>query len=394
MPPLRRLLRYALAALLLAGAASHGLAQSVPAPATILDDPEVQRLGEEGLNLVYDMRFDEARARFDALERRYPEHPLPPFLKALEAWWLILVDFRSEEHDDDFFDAMKEVERRADRLLRGDDEHFDANFFKAAALGFRGRLRSNRGQWFRASRDGYASLDHVFFVGDYAEHDADFGFGEGVYDYFAWAVPRRYPVVKPFMGLFPRGDRDRGLEALERTAAEGTFIRTEAAYFLHQVYTIYEPDYDAALRIITELRERHPANPLFHVLEGRTYARWGRWDEAREAFEGVLQRYRARAPGYSDGIAEQAFYFLGRERMARRDYQQALSYLGQLAVLVERFDDDSFFKTMGRLRQGMSHDALGQRQAAVGHYRTVLTLEDYSRAHDRAERYLNRPFGQ
>lgn len=362
-------------------------------PETILDDPEVKRLGQEGLDLVYGMRFDEARLRFDTIELRHPEHPIGPFLHALEAWWQILVDFEDESRDAAFFDAMKEVERRADRMLRRDENDFDAQFFKAAALGFRGRHRSNRGAWFRASRDGYEALDYVFAVAEYDELNADFGFGKGVYDYFAWAVPRKYPVAKPFMGLFPRGDRGRGLAALERTAAEGTFIRTEAAYFLFQIHSVYEPDYDASLRLIAGLHERHPGNPLFHALLGRTHARWGRWDEGRATFEGVLERYRAGRAGYGPGIAEPAFYFLARERMVRGAYTEALAYLGQLDVLTARHDDATYYRAMGRLRKGMCLDALGHRSAAQAQYRAVLAMDEVSRSHDRAERYLKRPYG-
>jgi hypothetical protein len=47
---------------------------------------------------------------------------------------------------------------------------------------------------------------------------------------------------------------------------------------------------------------------------------------------------------------------------------------------------------MGRLRQGMTYDALGQRAVARQRYQEVLRMKEWASSHDRAERYLNRPY--
>jgi tetratricopeptide (TPR) repeat protein len=373
--------------------AAPSLASAQTRGGSVLDDPLVEYQAQRGLNLLYNFEFEQANRLFDQIDRRYPEHPIGPFLRALNTWWQILLDLSDESLDEAFLAEMDHVIRRSDRMLRRDRRSFDAMFFKGAALGFRGRLRSNRGNWWLAARDGVRAMDYVFAVADSDPTNADFQFGRGIYDYYAAVVPERYPYTRPAMILFPRGNRDRGLRLLERTAREGRFIQTEAAYFLLQIYYVFEDDREKSLQYAQWLRTKHPRNSFFHTFEGRVHARWGDWRQTREVFTDVLQRYRRGETGYNVATAEQALYFLGRVSMLYTEHETALRHLRELDRLASRTDADTYFKVLGRLRQGMTFDAMGRRDDAVRMYRSVLSMRDWAGAHDRARLYLERPYG-
>jgi tetratricopeptide (TPR) repeat protein len=374
---------------LMAGAvplAAEGQAQSV------LDDPLTRFQAERGVAAIYDMQFARAERLFDQVDRRNPDHPVGPFLKALSTWWMILLDLADESHDDQFNAEMEEVIRRADRILQRDRQNFDAMFFKGAALGFRGRLRSNRGEWYGAAMDGRRAMRYVLAIGEHDGQNADYSFGKGIYDYFAALIPDRYPYTRPVMVFFPRGDRDRGLGLLSRTAHEGTFIRTEAAYFLLQIYHVYERDYDKSLQYASLLRERHPDNPFFHTFEARVYARWGNWRRSTPIFEEVLRRHSRNAPGYNVAMAEQGLYFIARGHMAFGEHDRALRRLRELVALAPSRPADSYFQVLGQLRLGMALDALGRREEALASYRRVLRMKDWHGSHETARTYLQTPF--
>jgi hypothetical protein len=375
-------------------AAAQRTAQAQPAPGqkSVLDDAMAQFQIKRGLDLLYHMKFEQAHAMFDLVDRRFPDHPIGPFLKALDTWWKILIDLSDDTHDAAFFAAMDEVIERSDRLLKRDPNHFDAMFFKGAALGFRGRLRSNRGDWWQSARDGMRAMDYVLGVAKKDPKNPDFAFGKGIYDYYADAVPERYPFVKPVMVFFPDGDKARGIQELERTAKEGRFIQTEAVYFLLQIYYLFEQDYDKSVEYVTWLREHYPDNAFFHAFEGRVYARWGHWGRAEEIFDDVLTGYKQKKTGYNAAAAEQALYFMARGRMAYADYPQALAHLNRLEALAARNDREGYFKVMGRLRLGMVYDALGQRPQAVARYRQVLQMKDWSESRARAKQFLEQPY--
>ncbi|NNE46620.1 MAG: hypothetical protein HKN37_08160 [Rhodothermales bacterium] len=366
-------------------------AQSNP-NGSVLDDPLVKDVGKTGLDHLYNLEFDAAREAFVQIDRRFPGHPIGPFLNSLTTWWEILLDIQDQSRDEQFFKAMDEVIRRADKMLDRDDRSVDAMFFKGAALGFRGRLRSNRGDWFKAAMDGKKAMDYVLAVPEIEEQKPDYSFGKGLYDYFAAVVPQRYPFVKPVMAFFPKGDRALGLKEIQHTADNGYFIQTEAAYFLLQIYYLYELDYEGCVRYVTWLRDHYPRNSFFHGLEGRVYAKWNEREKASRIFADIVELYKEKQTGYNEPLAEQALYYLGRLRMSDRDYDGALTYLLQLEALSARSSQDTYFKVMGRLRQGMAYDAIGKRSLATSRYREVLKMKAHARSHERAERYLKKPY--
>lgn len=359
---------------------------------SILDDPIVRFQVQRGLDLLYDMQFEQADKLFNQVDRRYPNHPAGPFLKALSTWWEILLDLSDTSHDEAFFAQMEEVIERSDRLLKKNKDNFDAIFFKGAALGFRGRLRSNRGDWYKSALDGKRAMDYVLRVARKDPSNADYAFGKGIYDYYAAAIPDRYPFVKPVMIFFPRGDRARGIRALEWTARDGVFIQTEAAYFLLQIYYLFERDFEKSVEYVNWLRKEHPNNPFFHTFEGRVYAHWGKWGDAGAIFSNVLARYEKKMPGYNQAMAEQALYYRGRAHMVYARYDEAIADLTALRRLSATKPGESYFEVWGRLREGMAYDAAGYRDRAVACYREVLSMDNRADVHDMARRFLNSPY--
>lgn len=362
---------------------------------SILENEYVRTRARRGLDLLYDMKFSEAERVFAQISRRYPEHPVGPFMEALSTWWQILLDLPNTSHDDAFYDAMDEVIDRADRMLDENPDSQDAAFFKGAALGFRGRLHSNRHHWIRAAYDAKRAMDYVLGLAEKNPRNDDFIFGKGIYDYYAALVRERYTVAKALMAFFPEGDKERGLRELRRTAEQGWFIQTEATYFLLQINYRYEEDFQKSLQNVRWLRERHPNNPFFHNFEGRVYAKWGRWRKAQGIFDTVLARHAAGRSGYNDHQAEIALYYIGRSHLVYDEYRKALGYFVQLERLTadEEEGEESYYRTLGRLRQGMIYDALGQREIARDRYESVLEMEDHAEAHDRAEKFLDEPYG-
>ncbi|MDX1419883.1 MAG: hypothetical protein R3181_07950 [Rubricoccaceae bacterium] len=380
--------------LALAAGAAVPAAEAQPRddPSTILDDRAFEMPARRGLGLLYNAEFAEAEAAFDTLAARYPDHPAAAFLRALVPWWQILLDLADTSHDEAFYRAMDEVVRQADRRLRRDPYDLDAQFFKGAALAFRARLRANRRDYVRAAFDAKGALDYVVDVARHDRSNADFQFGKGVYDYYAAVLREEHPRLRPLLTFFARGDRDRGRHLLEVTFQRGTYLQAEAAYQIALLEYVHERDYDDARRYVGWLRYYYPGNPFFHTLEGRLHASFGHLDEADAVFRAVLARHDAGTQGYNAAAAEQALYYLARSAMARRDYDAALAHLDRLEAVSARRPAPSSFTVLGRLRQGMAHDARGEREAALRHYEAVLDGPDRSGAHERARGYIESPY--
>jgi tetratricopeptide (TPR) repeat protein len=362
---------------------------------TVLNDPFVRRAGTKGLNRLYNMRSEKAQALFRKIDARYPNHPVGPFLQGLNLWWTIMLDLTDTSHDEAFFEKMDQVIERCEEILDEDPDHFDALLFKGAAHGFKARLASNRSDWWSALQNGRKAIGPTRRVAEIApEGNGDYVFGKGLYDYYTAILEEEYPAVKTFTWMIPDGNRERGLRLLKRTARTGRYVRTEAIYYLTQVYYLYEDDYTAARRYVRQLRRRHPDNPYFHNFEGRIHARWGRWDQAHEVFSEVAARAEAERAGYNAHMESIARYYLARGRLYREQYEAALAHLDRLDTLTTRDEEDNRFRILGALYEGMVYDAMGQRGKAKQRYRAVLSMDDPVGVHDRAERYLDEPYSR
>ncbi len=361
---------------------------------SILDDPFVREQGKRGLDSLYNMAFDDAEVIFDRIAARYPNHPVGPFLNGLNVWWRILPDLENTAHDDEFYRYMQATVDRADALLDRTPDHFDAPFFKGIALALQARLKSNRGEWVGAMRRGRRAIGYVREARDQAPHIEDFAFGRGMYDYYAAIIPEEYSAARMVMWMLPEGDREGGLQMIHRAAEEGWYIQSEARYFLAQIYALYEDDYREAQKHMDWLRAAHPHNSYFHAYAARLHSRRGHLRQARDVYAEVATRHKAGWTGYNTPIAQEAYFQMARERLIRNDYEAALQYLAEIEALHAHDSvDNRKYVVLGRLYQGMVYDATDRREQAVNRYRIVLSMDDHSNSHERAERYLDDPYG-
>ncbi len=386
--------RIALSVLLLLIVATTAFAAAAPArrPASIIDDPAFREQVIAGLDRLYSMDFPAADARFAAVERRFPDHPAGPLLRALVPWWRLLVDPENTSLDADFSKHIERSLALSKRRLKKNRDDPDGLFFEAGASAFRARLATYRQSWLRAGLDGRRALKNMRRLAKQDPGNDDLAFGIGLFDYLVEAVPQRYRWLKAVARLFPKGDKARGLAELARAAEKSRFAKTEARYALFQIFDQFEGNLPRATAELSQLRLAYPTNSLFHVAEGRMYARWGRWAEAGVILQEVAERQVEGAPGYSGAVAEEALYWLARVEMGQRRYDGAIEYLDRLEFLAAERTYDAYYQAVGRLRRGMAYDALGRRDEALRCYREVLAMKNVGDARDRAKEFVERPF--
>lgn len=361
-------------------------------PQSILNDEQFRGELRQGLDRLYDMDYAGANAAFAEIEKRYPDHPVGPFLRSLQPWWEILVDPDDDSHDDAFFGSMSEVIQRCDRRLRRDPQDLDGLFFKAGALAFRGRLYTDRKSWLRAALDGRKALQLLEEVRKRDPENPDLLLGVGLFDYLADVAPHQYPILKPFTRFFPQGSRQRGLAEIAEAVEKGSFVQAEAAFCLVQINYIFEHDFATSLHYARWLRDRYPDNAVFHVYEGRALAQLNLWPDEHQDLLDVLTRQSEGKTGYRGDVIQQALYVLGRDDVRWRQFGEAVPVLSRLEALPTRSSADQEYKAYGRLYRGMALDALGRRDEAVFWYNRALAARPPGEVRDKARGYLRAPF--
>jgi tetratricopeptide (TPR) repeat protein len=367
---------------------------SSPARSQWIEDPAIDARVQRGIDYIYNIEFEKADKEFAEVVRLAPDHPAGYFFQAMTEWWRILSNFDDESRDKHYYEMLAKVVDMCDKRLEANENDVTALFFKGGAVGFRGRLRANRGAWLAAANDGLVALPAVRKAFKLEPANYDVLLGMGIYNYYADVVPSQYPIVKPLMIFLPGGDKKKGLEQLELAAQKARYAKTEAMYFLLQTYFTYEKHFVRALEIARELRTKYPRNPLFHRMVGRCYVSLGYWAEGFKIFSEVEERYRNHQDGYDDYDGREAYYYIGRQYFLAGQFDESLKNLYRCDELSRKIDKNgsSGFMSMANLTIGLIYDVQKKRGSALAQYQKVLNMKEYENTYKDARRFMEHPY--
>jgi tetratricopeptide (TPR) repeat protein len=359
-----------------------------------LDDPALDQRLMRGIDKLYNYEFDRADSDFTEVIRQRPDHPAGYFFRAMVQWERIISNFDDESQDDKLYQMLDVVIEMCEKRLDEHPNDVTAMFFNGGAVGFRGRLRANRGKWVGAANDGIVALPLVRKAYELEPNNYDVLLGIGIYNYYASVIPEKYPIVKPAMLFFPNGDRKKGLEQLRQASLNGKYAKVEAMYFLMQNYFVYEKDYASALELARKLHEKYPNNSMFHHYVGRCLVSTGYLGEAKDIFIDIEKRCSKKQLGYDTYDAREAYYYLGKFDFMAGRFDAALKNLYRSDELSRKLDKDepSGFMSLGNLLIGMIYDAQGKRQDAIQQYQKVLAMKEYEDSHKESKKYLEKPY--
>jgi len=103
--------------------------------------------------------------------------------------------------------------------------------------------------------------------------------GLGLYNYYVDTLGAMARVLRFFMGI-PGGSKPEGVRLLEQAISDGVLTPNLARFYLALNLHRYDQQYEKALRVISPLAEKYPANPLFQLARGDLYAKLGRKEKA------------------------------------------------------------------------------------------------------------------
>jgi hypothetical protein len=283
----------------------------------------------QALNDMYNFKFDAAEKQFFWLRQKYAWHPLPYFLMGLSEWWKIMPDTKNLAHDERFLAYMDSTIRTAKYLFKNRPEYqVEAAFFMAAAYGFQGRLYSDeeRKAWMKAASAGKDALDYLEFCKEKQYLSPELLFGDALFNYFREWVPENYPALKMMLWVFPRGNKQLGLEQLKEVSYNAFYTRTEAMVWLMRILNSYENDQPRAMQISQYLHETYPDNPYFHRYYARMLYGTGRRAEMEVEARQILARIDSGRTGYEAVSGRYASFFLGQLYEGRHEYDSARKY--------------------------------------------------------------------
>ena len=306
----------------------------------LLKHPGVQIESAEAINLMYNYKFYEADKEFRWLRLRYPNHPMPYFLMGLAEWWKIVPNTDVTDYDDRCLALMDTTITLAEKLYDNSDNKLEPSFFLAAAYAFKGRLYAERKKWAKATFAGKNALKYFERCKGNADFSPELRFGDGMYGYYAQWIPENYPLLKPILLFFPKGNKTNGIKDLEITANTAFYTRVEARYFLVQIYSM-ENQYDKAYEMSKYMAEQYPDNPFFERYYARSAFVVGHLNEAERTCKDILEKIGRTQAGYEGISGRTAAYILGYINQlfyrnipeAKKYYQQSIDFAKQTNAL-------------------------------------------------------------
>ena len=208
---------------------------------------DIQIESTNAINKMYNFNFDEAEKEFTWLIDEYKNHPLPIFLLGLSKWWRIEAEVnqgiesegeaKQKNNLDNQFLLLMDKSILLSKKIYDDGNKIDGAFFLAASYGFKGRLLSERKNWRKAAFSGKNALKYLKEIRKEDYLIPEIAFGNGLFNYYSIWISDKYPILKPIVSFFPKGNKIRGIEQLDNAAKNSFYTRTEAQYFLMRIFS-------------------------------------------------------------------------------------------------------------------------------------------------------------
>lgn len=328
--------------LLTLGVSTHVFAQSEhtannkEGKKVLLLDMQIQIDIAHAINAMYNFKFDIAENNFEFFRQKHPNHPMPYFLFGLSQYWKIMPNQSVKAYDEKFLYYMNKVTDLARVLYRRNKKDIEASFFLSAGYGLKATFYAYRRKWRKSMLDAKAALKYLRRGKKINQMSPELMFGDAMYNYYTAQLRKEKPILRPLLALFPRGNKQKGLDQLTKVAYNAFYTRTEAQYHLMEIYRYYEKDKRKALQFSRYLYKIFPDNPYFE----RSYASLafltGWFSELKQVSQSILNKISAGKPGYGPISGRYASYFLGYAYLYRfRDKAKAKGYLQETVKFAE-----------------------------------------------------------
>ncbi len=297
----------------------------------LLSNVQIQIEATQAINDMYNFKFEEAEKQFRWIRQRHPDHPLPYYLLGLSEWWKILPNLDETQYDEEFLRYMDLSIEKAKLLHEKAETKLEASFFLAAGHAMKGRLYSDRGSWIKAANSGRLALKYQRESENMHDLSPEFMFGDALYNYYSVWIRENYPLLKPIMIPFKKGDKQLGIDQLRKVANNAFYTRTEAQLYLMRILALDENDTMGALQISEYLHKTYPDNPYFHRFYARLLYQSGQRRKMEVICLDIMKRIDQRKMGYEANSGRYAGFFLGQYYETLGRYEESKIYY-ELAV--------------------------------------------------------------
>jgi tetratricopeptide (TPR) repeat protein len=365
--------------------------------------PEVR----EAHTYFYNLDYDAALSRFEAIQRANPQNPMATnyvlfTLVFRELYHQDLLDTTYYAHDsfltskrnvpvpqatrDRIEQLTSEAVQLADQQIKQNPNNANAYFARGYAKGMHAAfITLVDHSYVGAARQGLASRQDSEQALRIDPDYADAKMAVGIQQFAVASLPRLLRIMIGITGV--TGNKEKGLDLLRECAAHGVVnpieCRTALSLFLR-----HDARYPEALAVQHGLAAEFPRDYLFRLEEANLTKDTGDGPGAIAAYQRVLDD--ARKPGFFIDPRLQMTYFglADTQRGQNHIADAAQNYLN--AAAQPKCSD--WLRRRAQLNAGQMFDLLHQRDKAVEQYKQASAGGGDQSQADAARKYLKNPY--
>lgn len=317
----------------------------------------------EGLNDIYNLRFEDAENRFRSLQKTNPSDLRGYFYESILYFYKALPS-RDNNAFEKYIDLSEIVIEKAENILDKNENDYDALYYKGLSHSYRSllMLSLNKSLLKAASNgnDGYRILTSLINKNP-QYYDAYMGIG--LYKIAIGFVPQKYQWLLSMIGF--SGNIKEGMSMLRKSMENGKYTKVDSKVFL-SIFSLKEKEEDDKQSLIfsKELTEAYPESPVFRVFYSSILLQFGKTDESIANARLSLEENKY---SLKNEIVKSANAVLGSAYFRLNDYQKAISYLEDYMKYVNPEDRYNVYL----FTLGVSYELSGNRQTAVDKYKKV-----------------------
>ena len=342
-------------------------------------DPVVR----QGYALFYNLDYDGALAKFDAVIKAHPQEPIA-YAYALQAlifrelYHQDLLDTTYYAHDS-FLTTQRRVEipeasrqriealanqvtSLADERLKNNPQDKNALFARGYARGLHAAyITLADHSFFAAARQGLAARNDSEAVLKIDPEYADADMAIGIQQFAVASLPRMVRMMVGIAGV--GGNKEKGLNLLRISAEKGVITSVESRTTL-SLFLRHDARYPEALAVQHGLAAEFPHDYLFRLEEANLTKDEGHGPAAIAIYRAVLAD--ARKPGYFvDPRLQMAWFGLADTERGQNDVEDAAKHYLEAA---DQPDPSDWLRKRAQLNAGEMLDLLHDHSGAVVQY--------------------------
>jgi hypothetical protein len=381
---------------------------AAPAQQTLHTDPiNLEPLAHEGLLRFYDLDYEGALNRFEALQKLHPKSPMAidyilTVLIFRELYHQDLLDTTYYAHDS-FLTSKRFVDVPAanrqriedltnqsialcDQEIKANSQDKDAYFERGYARGLHAAFITLVDHSFTAAaRQGFAARGDSEQALKIDPDYADAKMAVGIQQFAVASLPRFVRILVGIVGV--GGNKEKGIEMLKEAAAHGYVTNVDSRTVL-SLFLRHDGRYPEALAVQHALAVEFPHDYLFRLEEGNLTKDKGDGPGAIAVYKQVLAD--AQKPGYFVDPRFQMVYFgLADTERGQNDVADAAQNYLKASQQPECSD---WLRKRAQLNAGEMDDLLHQRDKAVQLYKLASSGGGDQSQADAAKRYLKAPY--